>query len=112
MLKINLFGYECEALDEAGFLSPSKLLPVYLNRTTFPEEVYQYLLTQFPELAKADKVVIALPVLSPLTAVVIAWTVAITGSLPVIQPLEETFKGYMPVPQINLQDVSDKSIAP
>ena len=98
-IKLNLSGHANEHLDQLGFLFPG-VLHVDLSDPELATKLTAFL---SPFMTSRDKVIVALPGLSPLAALVITIIHGLTGTFPTVQPLVRGESGFVPGPQIDLQ---------
>jgi len=101
VVKLNLSGHANEHLDQMEFVFPG-VLHVDLNDPGLTTKLTNFL---SPLMNSGDQVVVALPGLSPLAALVLTIIHGLTGSFPTVQPLVRGESGFVPGPQMDLQDL-------
>jgi len=99
VIKLNLSGHVNAELEAMGFTFPG-VLHVDLSDPELATKLTAFL---SPFMTSGDKVIVALPGLSPLAALVLTIIHGLTGSFPTVQPLVRGESGFVPGPQIDLQ---------
>ena len=82
-VKLNLSGHRNPALDQAGFLWPG-CLQVDLADPELPQKISRFLANYIDS---GDRVTVALPGLSALSALILASILGLSGQLPSLQTL-------------------------
>jgi len=101
VIKLNLSGHVNAELEAMGFTFPG-VLHVDLSDPELATKLTAFL---SPFMTSGDKVIVALPGLSPLAALVLTIIHGLTGTFPTVQPLVRGESGFVPGPQMDLQDL-------